>query len=85
MEKITITKNYKYLSEFLRGTPSNCLIDKGITGCGGTTVELKSERDSIILCPTKNLVTSKSNNRYFGVTGDIKSSNIKDYIKSDIK
>lgn len=85
MEKITITENYKYLSEFLRGIPSNCLINKGITGCGGTTVELKSERDSIVLCPTKNLVTSKSNDRYLGVTGDTKSSDIKDYIKSDIK
>lgn len=85
MEKITITKNFNYLSEFLRGIPSNCLINKGITGCGGTTVELKSERDSIILCPTRNLVTSKSNDIYLGVTGDTKSSDIKDYIKSDIE
>lgn len=78
-------ENCKYLSEFISETPSHCLINKGITGCGGTTLELEAPRDSIILCPTKNLVTSKSALGYFGVTGDVTKSEIESYIHSSIK
>lgn len=81
-ERIHIDRNC-YLSEILSLVPTHCLINKGITGCGGTTLELKSERNSIILCPTKNLVTSKSSLGYFGVDGDVSKQQIKDYIKSN--
>jgi hypothetical protein len=54
-----IPKGIKYLSDFMNKLPSKVLFNKGITGCGGTTVELKSERNSIILVPTKNLVENK--------------------------
>ena len=71
-EIINIPKQYKFLSEFIPKLPSNKLINKGITGCGGTTLELNAERNSIILCPTKNLVLNKA--KYgIGVTGDLKS------------
>lgn len=59
MKSITIILDCHYLSEAINKLPSHCLLNKGITGCGGTTVELKSKRNSIILCPTRNLVTSK--------------------------
>lgn len=80
--EIIKVKDKNYLSEVLEKLPSHVLIDKGITGCGGTTVELKSKRDSIILCPTRNLVTSKSSLGYLGVTGNTKDSEIKNYINS---
>lgn len=74
-------KNCRYLSEFISELPSNCLINKGITGCGGTTVELKSKRNSIILCPSKNLVTSKSENSpYLGVDGNVNKTQIRNYL-----
>ena len=85
MQKIKIPSKIKFLSEICYDIPSHKLINKGITGCGGTTVELKSKRNSIILCPTKNLVTSKSNNKYLGVTGDTLITTIKNYINSEIK
>lgn len=84
MQKIKIPNGINFLSEIYQDTPSHRLINKGITGCGGTTVELESKRHSIILCPTKNLVTSKSKNLYLGVTGDTLTSQIKNYIYSDI-
>lgn len=84
-QKIKISKNYHYLSEFLCEIKSHYLINKGITGCGGTTVELQSKRNSIILCPTKNLVRSKSRNNILGITGDTNNTEILTYIKSDIK
>lgn len=72
----------RYLSEFLSELPSRCILNKGITGCGGTTVELQSKRNSIILCPTKNLVTSKKSEDYFGVDGDVTITQIKEYLYS---
>ena len=71
-----------YLSENLCCTPSHCLLNKGITGCGGTTLELRSNRNSIILCPTRNLVTSKSNSDYFGVDGDVTKTDIRNYLET---
>ena len=80
MEIREIEVSGKYLNETIKVLPSHCLLNKGITGCGGTTVELESERDSIILCPTRNLVTSKSSIGYFGVDGKVSVNNIKDYL-----
>ena len=80
-------KTYKfketYLNQVLDKLPSHCLLNKGITGCGGTTVELESKRDSIILCPTKNLVTSKSSIGYFGVDGNVGKRDIQKYIMTE--
>ena len=82
---IKIEKPYCYLSQVISKLPSHCLINKGITGCGGTTVELLAPRNSILLCPTKNLVLSKENEDYLGVTGDVKNNQIISYIKSKRK
>lgn len=82
---IKIDNRYRYLSQVISELPSHCLIDKGITGCGGTTVELLASRDSIILSPTKNLVLSKENEDYLGVTGDVKNKQIISYINSKRK
>lgn len=62
MKKITnilLTKDYKYLSDYYTELPGRCLLNKGVTGCGGTTVELTSKRNSIILVPNINLIKSK--------------------------
>lgn len=84
MEKKTIKiKGLKYLTEHFSETPSHCLINKGITGCGGTTLELHAKRNSIILCPTINLVMSKSNSDYLGVTGKTKNSEIDRYVNDE--
>lgn len=85
MEIVRISENVHYLNEVCSTIPSHKLINKGITGCGGTTVELKAKRSSIILCPTKNLVTSKATGDYLGITGDVSNSTIKNYIYSDVK
>lgn len=71
MESKTFKFKETYLNQVIKELPSHCLLNKGITGCGGTTVELESKRDSIILCPTRNLVTSKSSLGYFGVDGKV--------------
>lgn len=83
MKSTTIILDCQYLSEAIDVLPSHCLLNKGITGCGGTTVELESKRNSIILCPTRNLVTSKSALGYFGVDGNISKTQIKEYLETE--
>lgn len=82
--QIITFNNTSYLSEAISELPSHCLLNKGITGCGGTTVELLANRDSIILCPTKNLVLSKQSDNYLGVTGDVPNSEIINYLHTHI-
>ena len=78
---ITIPYTCKFLSDFIDVLPTHVLLNKGVTGCGGTTLELKAPRNSIILCPTKNLVENKS--KYgCAVTGDTKNSTIDTYLKT---
>ena len=82
-QTVKLESNNHFLLDFIDKLPSHCLINKGITGCGGTTVELKSKRNSIILCPTKNLVTSKSALGYFGVDGDVTKTEIRNYLMTE--
>ena len=78
---ITIPYTCRFLSDFIDVLPTHVLLNKGVTGCGGTTLELKAPRNSIILCPTKNLVENKS--KYgCAVTGDTKNSTIDTYLKT---
>lgn len=82
---INLKGDSNFLSGYLEELPSHCLINKGITGCGGTTLELNSKRNSIILCPTKNLVTSKSSLGYFGIDGNVSKLDIQNYIKNGLE
>ena len=83
MKTTTFKFKETYLNQVISELPSHCLLNKGITGCGGTTVELESKRNSIILCPTRNLVTSKSSIGYFGVDGKVTKKDIKNYIDNE--
>lgn len=74
--------NARYLSDFMDFLPGQCILNKGITGCGGTTLEITSKRDSIILCPTRNLVISKTSELVFPVTSATNTQDIQDYIDS---
>lgn len=57
---IKANQKSKFLSDVIDTLPSKCLFNKGITGCGGTTLEIESKRDSIILVPNINLVINKT-------------------------
>ena len=73
-QKIIISdEKSKFLSEVIREIPSQCLLNKGVTGCGGTTLEIQSKRDSIILVPNVNLVLNKTaaHSNLIGVYGDV--------------
>ena len=70
---IKANENDLFLNQILKQIPSNCLFNKGVTGCGGTTLEIESNRNSIILVPNVNLVLNKCNSypNLIGVYGAI--------------
>lgn len=80
-----IPSEKNYLSEIFEYLPSNVLLDKGMTGCGGTTLELTCKRNSIVLVPTRNLVENKVKPEYLGVTGLTTDQEILKYVESDIQ
>ena len=83
--KNEIITNESYMSEIMHELPNETLLNKGVTGCGGTTVELLSKRNSIILVPTIELAKNKWRKNYLIVHGSIKNKEIEDYINSDVK
>lgn len=70
---IIADKSAQFLSEVINEIPSQCLLNKGVTGCGGTTLEIQSKRDSIILVPNINLVLNKTkaHRNLIGVYGEV--------------
>lgn len=79
-EYVVVPDSVRYLSDFIDVLPSHKLINKGITGCGGTTLELKAKRNSLLLFPTIELVRSKTNPEYLPVDGDVDIYAIRQYV-----
>lgn len=52
---ITLNKG-QYLSDVMNEIPSNCILSKRIPGCGATTLELETQRNSIIVVDRKSVV-----------------------------
>lgn len=84
IEKEIITDK-TYLSEVIPKLPSKTLLDKGVTGCGGTYCELYSNRNSIILVPTIELAKNKSKQGFLVVYGKTDENEIIKYLNSDIE
>lgn len=74
-----------YLSEIMTELPTKVLLNKGVTGCGGTYVELNSKRNSLILVPTVELAKNKKEKDFLIVHGKVGNDDILKYLNSDIK
>lgn len=93
MEKETIhaEKQFSYLNEFMTELPVNCLFDKGKTGCGGTTIAIENEKDTIIAMPYVNVIKNKEAqypnekcpNKILGIYEGITKQEVLDYIKNN--
>ena len=49
----------QYLSDIMKEIPSNSILSKRIPGCGATTLELNTDRSSIIIVPNIPVIVSK--------------------------
>lgn len=76
----------EFLEEFMTELPVNCLFDKGKTGCGGTTLAINTDKNTIIAMPYVNLVKNKvqqpekHRHELLGVDGDTTINEILEYI-----
>jgi len=96
--KITVSPDtyLNQIPEFENGIPTDSFINKGRCGIGGTTLEVKQERHSIIIVPTVAPIEGKLNitegmdcivqNGLFPLFGGKKTKLqlLKDYLESDI-
>ena len=58
MKTLKIESDNGYLN--LTDLPSNCIFNKVITGCGGTTIALFNNENYVIAVPTTELITNKT-------------------------
>ena len=81
---LTLSKG-QYLSDILNEIPSNCILSKKIPGCGATTLELNSNRNSIIIVPNVPVIISKLNKypNLLGVYENVKIQDICKYFKEN--
>lgn len=85
-----INKQYNYLGqvpEFRQsGLPSGYLINKGKVGCGGTSLALEDNRDTIICVPFVSLIKNKMHkygDKILGVYQGVTKEDIAEYLKRD--
>ena len=82
VNKIDIPENDKYLSDFLDDLPHDAYINKGATGCGGTTLAITNNEPYVIAVHSVNMVKNKSkqHKNLCPIYGDISKQDIKNYI-----
>lgn len=81
---ITLHKG-QYLSDVMDEIPSNCILSKRIPGCGATTLELTTQRDSIIVVPNVPVIKSKcgKHGNLLGVYENVTVDKISNYLTSN--
>ena len=75
----------QYLSDIMNEIPSDCILSKRIPGCGATTLELNTDRNSIIIVPNVPVVLSKCGKypNLLGVYECVKLNRVVEYIASN--
>ena len=83
---ITIHKG-QYLSDVINEIPSDCILSKKIPGCGATTLELNTERNSIIIVPNVPVIRSKCSkyDNLLGVYENVTADKICNYLTSNTR
>jgi len=81
---ITLAKG-QYLSDVMDKIPSNCILSKRIPGCGATTLELETNRSSIIVVPNVPVIVSKCNkyDNLLGVYEGVNQGQIIEYLREN--
>ena len=79
-------KEGQFLSNVLSEIPTDCILSKRVPGCGATTLELKTNRNSIIIVPNVPVIQSKEKKEPYpkGVYEDVTVSEVVTYLKENI-
>ena len=81
---IAAEKSTNYLSDFMNDLPHNAYINKGITGCGGTTLAITNDQPYVIAVHSINAIQNKVNQHknLCPVYSSISDDDIQYYINS---
>lgn len=83
---VTLRKG-QYLSDVMPMVPSNCILSKRIPGCGATTLEIMTDRNSIIIVPNVPVINSKEKKfpNMKGVYEDVKVNEVVAYLRENYR
>ena len=81
---VTLKKG-QYLSDVMQMIPTDCILSKRIPGCGATTLEIMTNRNSIIIVPNVPVINSKEKKfpQMKGVYEDVTVSDVVNYLKEN--
>ena len=81
---VTLRKG-QYLSDVMQMIPTECILSKRIPGCGATTLEIMTDRNSIIIVPNVPVINSKEKKfpPMKGVYEDVTVSDVVNYLKEN--
>lgn len=83
MAEICVPENVDFLTNWDGFELPKGILNKGVTGCGATSVAIKDEHKTIICSPRINLIKNKvgQHEGLLGVFGDVKNDEIKAYLE----
>ena len=81
-DKIYIKKGARYLSESMQQLPVNCIFDKILTGCGGTTIAITNDENYVICVPYVATINNKleSHDNIFAALSGVSVEAIENHI-----
>ena len=82
-----VPTNVNFLNEWTGFELPRGIVNKGITGCGATTLAIEDEHKSIICSPRINLIKNKCQQHKgtLAVYGDVRNGDIEDYLRNSPK
>lgn len=83
IKRIEVPENVEFLTKWDGFELPKGILNKGITGCGATSVAIDDEHKTIICSPRINLIKNKvgQHKGLFGVYGDVKNDEIMAYLE----
>ena len=87
VETIKVPANVNFLNEWAGFELPRGIVNKGITGCGATTLAIEDEHKTIICSPRINLIKNKCQQHEgtLAVYGDVRNGEIEDYLRNSPK
>ena len=87
VETIKVPADVNFLNEWAGFELPRGIVNKGITGCGATTLAIEDEHKSIICSPRINLIKNKCQQHKgtLAVYGDVRNGDIEDYLRNSPK
>lgn len=83
MAEIYVPENVEFLTDWNGFELPKGILNKGVTGCGATSVAIEDEHKTIICSPRINLIKNKvgQHKGFLGVYGEVKNDEIMAYLE----